>query len=126
MSLEVDVMGESEKKARILCVYGNPKQGGFVHGCVDYIAERLEEKGAEVDRLRLGECTMRDCVGCFNCLRTGDCSIADDMSQIIERIRLCDGLVTGASVRNGFFPAIFKRFYERITYILGFGRELLP
>ena len=35
-----------------------------------------------------------------------------------------DGLVTGASVRNGLFPAILKRFYERITYILGFGREL--
>lgn len=117
-------MGESAKEARVLCVYGNPKAGGFVHDCVDHIAARLEGTGVEVDRLRLNECTMGDCVGCFKCLRTGDCSIEDDVGQIIERIRQCDGLVTGASVRNGLFPAIFKRFYERITYILGFGREL--
>ena len=117
-------MSKGEGKVRILCVYGNPKQGGFVHGCVDHIAAHLEEKGVEIDRLRLGECAISDCIGCFNCLRTGKCSISDDMSEIIERIRLCDGLVTGASVRNGLFPAIFKRFYERITYILGFGREL--
>ncbi len=117
-------MNETEIKARILCVYGNPKQGGFVHGCVGHIADHLAEKGAEIDHLRLGECTMGDCVGCFTCLRTGNCPIKDDMNEIIDRIRSCDGIVTGASVRNGFFPAIFKLFYERITYILGFGREL--
>ena len=117
-------MTNSDRKPRVLCVYGNPKHGGFVHGCVDHIALYLEGKGVEVDRLRLGECAIRDCIGCFHCLRTGECSIDDDMGQIIERIRLCDGLLTGASVRNGLFPAILKRFYERITYILGFGREL--
>lgn len=110
--------------ARVMCIYGNPKQGGFVHGCVDHIAARLEEKGVETDQLRLLEAEIRDCRGCFNCLRTGKCAIEDDMGQIMERIRRADGLVTGASVRNGFFPALFKRFYERLSYIMGFGREL--
>ncbi len=112
------------RKFRILCIYGNPKHGGFVHGCVDYVAKSLEEKGFVVDRLVLGQCSINDCAGCFYCLRTGECAIKDDMSEIIERIRIADGLVTGASVRNGLFPALFKRFYERITYILGFGKEL--
>jgi len=120
----IHAMSNSEVRPRVLCVYGNPKHGGFVHGCVDHIAAYLEASGADVDRLRLGECTIRDCIGCFHCLRTGECAIDDDMGEIIERIRRCDGLVTGASVRNGLFPAIFKRFYERITYILGFGREM--
>lgn len=109
---------------RILCTCGNPKKAGFVHGCVDHIAARLEEKGVEIDCLRLGECSIQHCTGCFTCLRTGSCPIDDDMPQIIERIRASDGIVTGASVRNGLFPALFKLFYERITYILGFGREL--
>jgi len=118
-------MGDSQKTPRILCIYGNPKEGGFVHGCVDHIASHLEQKGAEIDRLRLTECNMRDCLGCFNCLRTGSCVNDDDMAQIMERLCLADAFVTGASVRNGFFPALFKLFYERITYIMGFGRELL-
>ncbi len=117
-------MSEANSKLRVLCVYGNPQHGGFVHGCVDRIAARLEARGVEVDRLHLGECAIGDCIGCFNCLRTGKCALDDDMRGIIERIRNSDGLVTGASVRNGLFPALFKRFYERITYILGFGREL--
>jgi len=115
---------EDRRPLRVLAIYGNPKPGGFVHGCVDHVATRLEGKGAEVDRLRLSECDIRDCLGCFHCLRTGNCSTADDMEGIIRRVRLADGLVVGASVRNGFAPALLKRFYERITYILGFGREL--
>jgi len=117
-------VSESNARARVLCIYGNPKHGGFVHGCVDRIAERLAGQEVEIDRLALADCDIRDCSGCFGCLRTGECTIDDDMGPIIERIRVADGIVTGASVRNGFFPASFKRFYERITYILGFGREL--
>jgi multimeric flavodoxin WrbA len=115
---------DKPRRPRVLCIHGNPKERGFVHACVDHIADRLEAAGVEVDRLRLRSCELRDCLGCFNCLRTGQCAIDDDMAQIIERIRLADGLVTGASVRNGLFPALFKLFYERLTYIVGFGRDL--
>lgn len=101
---------------KILAVYGNPKSGGFVHGCVDAVADRLEGRGVEVDRLKLAEADIRDCTGCFTCLRTGECAINDDMNAISERLRSADGLVCGGSVRNGYMTALFKRFYERITY----------
>lgn len=109
---------------QILAIYGNPKPGGFVHGCVDRAAERLAGRGAEVDRLRLVDAEIRDCTGCFTCLRTGSCPLDGEMPSILDRIRVADGLVVGASVRNGYFPALYKRFYERITYLLGFTREL--
>ena len=117
-------MTRDKTDVRILCIYGNPKSGGFVHSCLDHVADRLERSGAKVDRLRLADSDIRDCIGCFACLRTGKCALHDDMANVIERIRASDGMVTGASVRNGLSPAIFKRFFERITYILGFGREL--
>jgi len=108
----------------VLAIYGNPKRGGFVHGCVEHVAQRLESQGAEVDRLHLIDSGIQDCAGCFTCLRTGVCAIDDDMTQIIDRMRAADGLVFGASVRNSFFPALTKRLMERITYILGFGGDL--
>lgn len=110
---------------KILTLYGNPKLGGFVHGCLDHVASRLEGQGAAVDRLHLAQTDVRDCQGCFTCLRTGACPLKDAAAGIIERVRQADGLVVGASVRNGYFPALYKRFYERITYLLGFGRELM-
>ncbi|NQT50740.1 flavodoxin family protein [bacterium] len=109
---------------RILAIYGNPKHGGFVHDCVDHVAERLAALGAEVDRLPLVDAHIEECTGCFTCLRTGACPLDDDVANIIERMRQPDAFVTGASVRNGYFPALYKRFFERITYIVGFGREL--
>jgi NAD(P)H-dependent FMN reductase len=109
---------------KILAVYGNPRSGGFVHGCTDAVAERLKSRGAEVDRLRLAEIDMKDCTGCFACLGTGRCVIDDDMNGVIERIRAADGLVIGASVRNGLTNALFKRFYERITYTILFCGDI--
>lgn len=109
---------------KVMAIYGNPRREGFVHGALDHVAQRLAATGAEVERLRLADAAIRDCVGCFQCLRTGVCSIQDDMSGIIERMRAADGFLTGASVRNGYFPALYKRFYERITYLLGFTRDL--
>lgn len=107
---------------KVMVIYGNPKAGGFIHGCLDRIAARLRENGAEVDCLHLHEADIRECAGCFHCLAKGVCPTADDMPGIIERIRQADGLVVGASVRNGLCPALYKRFYERITYLLGFTR----
>jgi len=109
---------------KITAIYGNPKHAGFVHDCLDVVTKHLEQNGLDVDRLKLVDADIRDCVGCFQCLRTGKCSIHDDMEEIIASMREADGFITGASVRNGYFPAMYKRFYERITYILGFGREL--
>lgn len=117
-------MSEPETPLRVQVIYGNPKPGGFVHGCLDRVADHLEGQGMTVGRLRLVEANIRDCTGCFTCLREGACVIDDDLPQIIDAIRAADGLVVGASVRNGFFPALYKRLYERITYILGFGRDL--
>ena len=107
-----------------MVIYGNPRRGGFVHGCLDHMSAHLEERGVEIDRLYLCEAAIQDCLGCFTCLRSGGCPLADDMPQIIERMRRVDGLLTGASVRNGFFPALYKRFFERICYEVGFGRDL--
>jgi len=109
---------------KIMAIYGNPKQGGFVHGCVDAVADHLESRGAEVDRLRLAEANIQDCTGCFACLKTGRCVIDDSINAIVGRIRAADGLICGASVRNGNVGAMFKRFYERITYTIIFTGDV--
>ena len=109
---------------RIFVIYGNPKEGGFVHGALDYLCERLVERDAEVERLRLLEAHIEECTGCFSCLKSGQCVIDDDMNEVYARIRKADAYITGASVRNGTVPALFKKFYERITYPIIFTRAL--
>jgi len=105
---------------KILVVNGNPKKDGFIAGALDTISSRLAAGGAQVERLRLADQDIRDCVGCMTCLRTGKCILDDDMGRIIAAMLEADGLVVGSPVRNGLTTACFKRFYERISYPLGF------
>jgi len=108
----------------IAVIYGNPRTGGFVHGCLDLVAGELRRAGVEIAGIRLAEKRIAECTGCFTCLRKGVCVHEDDMGGILAALKNADGIVAGASVRNGYFPALYKRFFERITYLSGFCRDL--
>jgi multimeric flavodoxin WrbA len=109
---------------KIVIIDGDPKKGGFIPGCLGIIAGALAEHGADVEAVRLADRDIRDCVGCFQCLRTGECPLDDAVAEIIGRMRSADGLVLGSPVRNGLTTACYKRFIERITYPLGFTLDL--
>jgi hypothetical protein len=40
-------MNPSDGAIRVLCLYGNPKHGGFVHGCIEHVAMHLERKASK-------------------------------------------------------------------------------
>lgn len=109
---------------KIMVIDGDPKKGGFIPGCLYLIGASLASRGAETQTVRLAERDVRDCTGCFHCLKTGDCVIADDMAGIIAGMRSADGFVIGSPVRNGLTTACYKRFLERITFVLGFSLAL--
>ncbi|MCK5853428.1 flavodoxin family protein [bacterium] len=106
---------------KILVINGNTKSDGFIAGALAIIIKHLESKNVDVNYLRLANAQIQDCKGCFNCLKTGACVIEDDMTDILEKMLQADGFVVGSPVRNGMTTACYKRFYERITYTLGFS-----
>jgi len=105
---------------RILIINGNVKTDGFIAGALNLIQDHLIAKGVQVSSLWLADAEIQDCRGCFNCLKTGACILNDDMKEITTRMLDADGFVIGSPVRNGSTSACYKRFYERITYRLGF------
>ena len=105
---------------KILVINGNTKKGGFIAGALDIIATHLEKQDVEAQNIRLVEVKINECLGCFHCLKTGECIQHDDMEEIIQKMLESDGFVVGSPVRNGLTTACYKRFYERITYPLGF------
>ncbi len=105
---------------QIIIFNGNTKKGGFIAGALQIVADCLESRGVHVDSIFLADAHIKDCVGCFHCLKTGQCIQQDDMADILDRMCRADGFVIGSPVRNGLMTACYKRFYERITYTLGF------
>ena len=105
---------------KVMVINGNTKKSGFIAEALELTASCLEQKGAEVRAVHLVDMNIEDCRGCFQCLKTGDCIIKDDMDRIASLMLAADGFVIGSPVRNEDVTACFKRFYERITYRLGF------
>ena len=108
----------------IAIINGSPQKGGFTTQALSLAESRLIEKGASTQTIKLIDSNIQDCIGCFNCLRTGKCVIEDDVERLIAVMLESDGLVIGSPVRNGLITACLKRFIERITYILGFTLAL--
>lgn len=109
---------------KISLINGSPKSSGFTHEILEMAGNRLIEKDVQVNSIKLGEKNIRDCIGCFNCLKTGQCVMDDDLVTIMDVMLDSDGFVVGSPVRNGLITACYKRFVERITYILGFTLAL--
>lgn len=109
---------------KILVINGNTKKEGFTAEALGIISSYLRLKGVEVKNLRLADADIKECIGCFQCLKTGKCALTDDMDEIRRTMLEVDGFVTGSPVRNGLTTACYKRFYERITYLLGFTLAL--
>ncbi|MFH0960011.1 MAG: flavodoxin family protein [Pseudomonadota bacterium] len=109
---------------KITIINGNPKSGGFTEKSLNIVASYLKKKDLTVDYIGLADKRVLDCIGCFNCLKTGECVLNDDVSAIIQTMLESDGFVIGSPVRNAYITACYKRFIERITYILGFTLAL--
>ncbi len=105
---------------KIIILNGNTKKSGFIAGALSIVSTYLESKGIDFQYISLYESDIKECVGCFNCLKTGKCVIKNNMEKIIDAMKKADGLVIGSPVRNGLITACYKRFIERITYTLGF------
>jgi multimeric flavodoxin WrbA len=105
---------------KVVVINGNPKRGGFTEGVLDIVTNRLRARGVEVQTISLAHANIQECIGCFNCLKTGACVLTDDTQQIIQLMKEADGFVIGSPVRNCLTTACYKRFIERITYTLGF------
>lgn len=105
---------------KILVINGNPKKSGFLAAVTELAVKRLSGQEVEAPLVALGDAHIQDCIGCFQCLKTGKCSIGDGMDDIVSQMLEADGYVTISAVRNSDVTACYKRFYERITYRLGF------
>jgi multimeric flavodoxin WrbA len=109
---------------RICIIDGDPKKKGFIPGILEIAEVCLKEKNIETDYIKLTEADIHECIGCFNCLKKGKCQLEDDMPEIIKKILDSEGLIIASPVRNGLVTSCYKRFFERITYLLGFSRLL--
>jgi multimeric flavodoxin WrbA len=67
----------------------------------------------------LSELNLRDCTGCYLCIRIGEekCPLKDDRDMIIEEMKNADGTIFATPTYARMISALMKKFVERTSYI---------
>lgn len=73
----------------------------------------LQQKGFATEIIHLNDYRIDFCKGCEVCVLRGKCFVKDDVQQIMDKMRACDGLVIGTPVYLNNMTGILKSFIDR-------------
>lgn len=91
--------------------------------------------GAETELVQLYDLKFSGCISCFTCKRLsrkkdGVCSVQDDLTPVLDRVKHADALIIGSPVYYGAESAATRAFLERLCFpYLKYskdGRSLFP
>ena len=101
---------------KILAICGSPHKNGNTYSVLKTI--EAEYPDIEFNTLMLNEVDLKQCLGCYGCVRLGEekCPLEDDRDMIIQEMLEADGVVFPSPVYVNFVSALMKGFLERVGY----------
>jgi len=75
--------------------------------------EILRSKNIEVEIINLFDYDIKECIGCEHCLVKGGCIIKDQAFDIMEKIKLSDGIILTSPVYMENVSGKLKTFVDR-------------
>lgn len=97
----------------VLGISGSPNKDGSTAYAVRYALDVLEKDGLGTRYLSLTGKDIHPCIGCWKCTETGECIFDDDMNEILDGMKWCDGLILGSPVYFGLVTGQMKVMMDR-------------
>lgn len=97
----------------MLGVLGSPRQGGNTDLLLDEALRGAAEAGAEVEKVRLDQLTIRPCTACDGCRDGVRCVLDDDMGPLYGKIDDADVIILASPVYFEAVSAQAKAFIDR-------------
>ncbi|HBF38328.1 MAG TPA: NADPH-dependent FMN reductase [Firmicutes bacterium] len=99
---------------KIINVIGSPRSSGNSATVAQMLLEKLPVEKAQVRTFQLNRLNYRGCQGCMACKTKFDhCVAKDDLTEVLEEIRIADVVVIGTSVYIGEINAQTKGLCDR-------------
>jgi multimeric flavodoxin WrbA len=92
---------------------GSPRIGSNTDVLMDRALEGAKASGATVEKVILDQLDVGPCLDCEGCAVDGNCTQADDMIDLHEKIRQADGLIMGTPIYWWGPTAQMKAFIDR-------------
>jgi multimeric flavodoxin WrbA len=101
----------------VLGISGSLNLNGNTAFAVRHALAALEKDGFAVRFLSLAGREIHPCDGCYNCQADHACIFDDGMTEIVEGMRWCDGLILGSPVYMGLVSGPVKTMMDRTVVL---------
>lgn len=106
---------------KVIIVNGSPRKNWNTAKMCDSFAQGVIEAGGEVEIINLYDVDFKGCRSCFACKlkngkNFGKCSYPDELTPILEKISVADGLVVASPIYCSDVTGVTRCFIERLTF----------
>jgi multimeric flavodoxin WrbA len=98
---------------KILAVSGSPRPNGNTVAMLKEALSAAAAEGAETELYSVAGKNLKGGEGCWTCLKTGKCRLADDMDTLLHKIIAADGLILGTPIYFWGMTAQLKAIIDR-------------
>jgi len=107
----------------VLIIDGSPHANGGTNASLRIVEKELTDTGIAVEYAHVGALSIRGCMACYACKKTGKCAIGDDpVNATIELMKKADGIIIASPVYYGGIAGTLKSFLDRAFFAgSGFG-----
>ncbi|MDR2850502.1 MAG: flavodoxin family protein [Desulfovibrio sp.] len=111
----------------VLLVNGSPHPTGCTFTALSAVASQLEKNGLQTQLFQLGTQSIRGCIACNKCAKTGYCIFNDDpVNELVGTLSRAEALVVGSPVYYAGPNASLCALLDRVFYRKSAGYAFKP
>lgn len=109
---------------KVLMLNGSPHSDGSVFTAMREVEKTLRSEGIDVEMIHVGARAIRGCIACRRCSELGRCVFDDEVNEIAEKFKECDGLVIGSPVYYAAPNPTLVALLDRLFYSTPFPKTM--
>ena len=109
---------------KVLMINGSPRINGATAKALKEMEKIFEEQNIEVEIVNVGTMSVRGCIACGSCYKTGKCAIDDIVNELAPKLEAADGLVVASPVYYASANATIIAVLDRLFYSTRFPKTM--
>lgn len=105
-------------------INGSPRINGATAKALKEMEKIFEEQKVEVEIVNVGTMSVRGCIACGSCYKTGKCAIDDIVNELAPKLETADGLVVASPVYYASANATIIAVLDRLFYSTRFPKTM--
>lgn len=109
---------------KVLLINGSPHAKGNTYVALHEMEKVFSQEGVETELLHVGGKSIRGCIACRACAKTGKCVFDDAVNVLAPKFEACDGMVVGSPVYYASANATLIAFLTRLFFSTHFDKTM--